>query len=70
MVISEDNHTYCQALSSGAVTTWFYDLGLSRLRFEHATAAVKKKKRSKNKMFPYFVWGTELDMFHRNCKFQ
>ena len=37
MVISEDtdNHTYCWAFGSGAVTTCFCDLGLSRLGFEH-----------------------------------
>ena len=29
--------TYCRALSSGAITTWFCDLGLSRLGFEHST---------------------------------
>ena len=32
-----DNHTYCQAFRSGAVTTCFYELGLSRLGFEHPT---------------------------------
>ena len=38
VVISEDLwHTYCRAFSSGAVTTCFYDLGLSRLGFEHTT---------------------------------
>ena len=37
MVISEtrDTHTYCRALSSGAVTTCFTDLGMLRLGFEH-----------------------------------
>ena len=28
-------HTYCRAFGSGAVTTSFYDLGLSRLGFEY-----------------------------------
>ena len=32
-----DTHTYCRAFSSGAVTTCFYDLVLSRLNFEHPT---------------------------------
>ena len=30
-------HTYCWAFDSGAVTTCFNDLGLSRLGFEHPT---------------------------------
>ena len=39
MVIYTDPwlHTYYRALSSGAVTTCFYDLGMSRLGFEHPT---------------------------------
>ena len=32
-----DTHTYCRVYSSGAVTTCFYVLGLSRLGFEHPT---------------------------------
>ena len=32
---TRDTHTYCRAFSSGAVTTWFYDLVLSWLGFEH-----------------------------------
>ena len=28
-----DTHTYCRSFSSGAVTTCFYDLDLSRLGF-------------------------------------
>ena len=31
---TRDTHTCCQTLGSGAVTTCFYDLGLSRLGFE------------------------------------
>ena len=34
---TRDTHTYCRTLSSGAVTTCFYDSGLSRLGFEHPT---------------------------------
>ena len=34
---TRDTHTYCQAFSSGDVITCFYDLGLSRLGFEHPT---------------------------------
>ena len=30
-------HTFCRVFGSGAVTTSFYDLGLSRLGFEHPT---------------------------------
>ena len=32
---TRDIYTYCRALSSGADTTCFYDLGLSRQGFEH-----------------------------------
>ena len=48
MVISEDSdtHTYCQAFSSGAVTTCFYDLGLSRLGFEHPTFRLRGQRSS------------------------
>ena len=34
---SSDVHIYCRALSNGAVNTCFYDIGLSRLGFEHQT---------------------------------
>ena len=34
---ARDTHTYCRALSSGAVTTCFKDWGLSRLGFKHPT---------------------------------
>ena len=37
MVTPEDALTYFRAFSSGAVTTWFDDLRLSRLGFEHPT---------------------------------
>ena len=32
-----DNHTYCRAFGSGAVSTCFNDLGLLRPEFEHST---------------------------------
>ena len=32
-----DTHTFCRVFSSGAVTTWFYDFGLSWLEFEQPT---------------------------------
>ena len=41
MVNCEDTRTYCWAFSSGAVATWFYDLGLSRLGFEHRTCRLR-----------------------------
>ena len=41
MAISEDTHTYFRAFRSGAVTTCFYDLGLSRLGFEHPTLRLR-----------------------------
>ena len=34
---TRDTHTYCRAFDSGAVTTCFNYLGLSRLGFEHPT---------------------------------
>ena len=34
---ARDTHTYCRAFSSVVVPTCFYDLGLSRLGFEHPT---------------------------------
>ena len=33
--ITCNTHTYCKAFDKGPVTTCFYDLGLSRLGFEH-----------------------------------
>ena len=46
MVISEDRdtHTCCRAFGSGAVTTCFYDLGLSRLGFEHLTFYIRGER--------------------------
>ena len=41
---TRDTHTYCRALSSGAVTTCFYDLGLSGLRFEHPTFRLRGQR--------------------------
>ena len=37
-----DTHTYCRAFGSGAVTTCFYDLGLSRLGFKHPTYRLRR----------------------------
>ena len=37
LTVTRDTHAYCRVLSSGAVITCFYDLGLSRLGFEHPT---------------------------------
>ena len=41
-----DTHTYCRAFSSGAVTTCFYDLYLSRLGFEHPTFRLRGERSS------------------------
>ena len=35
-----DTHTFCRALSSGAGTTCFHDLVLSRLGFKHPTVSI------------------------------
>ena len=34
---NRDTYTCCRAFGSGAVNTWFYDLGVSRLGFGHPT---------------------------------
>ena len=45
VVISEDPwHIYCPAFGSGAVTTCFYDLGLSRLGFDHPTFCLRGQR--------------------------
>ena len=41
---TRDTHTYYRAFSSGAVTTCFYKLGLSRLRFEHTTFRLRDQR--------------------------
>ena len=41
---ARDTHTYCRALSSGAVATCFYDLCLSRLKIEHQTFRLRGKR--------------------------
>ena len=40
---TRDTHTHCQAFGSWAVTTCFYDLGPSRLEFEHPTFRSRAK---------------------------
>ena len=42
--IEQWGYTCCQAYSSGAVTTWFNDLGLSRLGFEHPTIRLRDER--------------------------
>ena len=39
-----DTNNYFQAFSSGTVTTCFYDLGLSRLGFEHPTYRMRGER--------------------------
>ena len=41
---TRDTHTYSSALSSRAITTCFYDLGLSRLGFEHPTYRLRGER--------------------------
>ena len=41
---TRDTHTYCHALSSEAVTTRFYNLGLSQLGFEHPTFSLQGQR--------------------------
>ena len=40
-------HTYCCAFGSGAVTTCFNDLGLSRLEFEHPTFRLRGERSNR-----------------------
>ena len=44
---SRDTHTYYRAFRSGAVTTCFYDLGLSRLGFEHPTFRLQGQRSNR-----------------------
>ena len=46
---TSDTSTYCWAFSSVAVTTCFYDLGLSRLWFEHRTFRLRWRHEEENK---------------------
>ena len=41
---THDTQTNCQAFGRGAVTTCFYDLGLSRLGFEHPTFRLQSER--------------------------
>ena len=42
--MTRDTHTYCRAFSIGAVITCLYDLGLSRLGFEHLTYRLQDQR--------------------------
>ena len=55
--MTRDTHTYCRAFGSGAVTTCFYDLGLSRLGFEHPTSRLlsERSKRLRHRIFLRFT---------------
>ena len=55
-----DTHTYCRALSSGAVTTCFYDLGLSHLGFEHPTFQLRGQRSNTLRHALEFI-------FHFHC---
>ena len=41
---TRDTHKLCRAFGSGAVTTCFNDLGLSRLGFEHPTIRLRGER--------------------------
>ena len=60
---TRDTHTYCRAFDSGAVTTCFNYLGLSRLGFENVHVFYNKKPT-------YFLKCTNfiVNAFHlKNC---
>ena len=42
--MTRDTHTYCRAFGSGAGTTYIYDLGLSRLGFQHPTFRLRGER--------------------------
>ena len=44
---TRDTYIHCWAFGSGAVTTCFYDLGLSRLGFEHPTFPLRGKRSNR-----------------------
>ena len=59
MVISDDPwHTDCRAFSSGAVTTCFNDLGLSRLGFDHPTFRLRRSHPLRHRRGLYHVYTT------------
>ena len=45
--MTRDTHTYCRAFDSGAVTTCFNALGLSRLWFEDPTFRLQGKRSNR-----------------------
>ena len=44
--IHSDTHTFCRAFGSRAVDTCFYDLGLSRLEYEHPSVRMRVVRSS------------------------
>ena len=46
--MNRDTYTYCRAFGRGAVSTCIYDLGLSRLEFEHPTFRMQAQRGTKN----------------------
>ena len=69
MVIFEDPwHTYCWAFSCGAVSTCFYDLGLTRLGFEHQTFCLRDQRSNPRSGFgPNCIIHLEWQICIRDC---
>ena len=44
---NHDTYTCCRAFGSGAVTTWFYDLCVSCLGFEHKTFRIRCERSNR-----------------------
>ena len=42
-----NGHLRCRAFGSGAVTTYFYDFGLSQLEFEHSTFRLRDERSNR-----------------------
>ena len=57
--------THCRAFNSGTVTNCFYDLGLSRLRFEHPTFRLRCQRSNPPPQYSYKIH-QELNIY--KCK--
>ena len=69
---TRDTHTYCQEFGSWAVTTWFYDLGLSRLGLpQHLTFRLRGERsnplRNRHSAYQLTTHLKILESFQCNC---
>ena len=59
---TRETHTYCRTFWGGAVTTWFYELGLSRLGFGTPTSRLLGE--SSNRIGTWSFNWTNLNFFY------